>query len=123
MEDSPSTDWTPIELNELLSCIQDGEQRLAENIEVKCFWDLIKIEPQKWIEVEHDDLGGGFWAVGLVGKKVIWYNDIEEGFNISSYSVFGRIDTYECEQLQLNHIIQRIFTDNITSLRHTYLNR
>lgn len=123
MEDLPSIDWTPIELDKLRSYIQAGEQILGKDIEVKRFWDLIKIEPQKWIEVEYGDLGDGFWAVGLVGKKVIWYNDIEEGFNISPYTAFGRIDAYESEQLQLNQIIQRVFTDNITPLRHTYTDK
>ena len=25
---------------------------------------------------------GGFWVVAIVGRNVIWYNDVEEGFDL-----------------------------------------
>ena len=66
-----------------------------------------KITPLKWIEVEYGD---EYWAVGIIGEKVIGFNDFEEGFNVSNYSRYGRIDGYDWDQLQLNHLIQQIFT-------------
>ena len=30
---------------------------------------------------------GVFWVVGLIGRTVIWYNDIEEGFNRSAFDL------------------------------------
>jgi hypothetical protein len=38
--------------------------------------------------------GNGFWVVGLIGRKVVYYNDIEEGFNISDYKTYGTVDGY-----------------------------
>ncbi len=51
------------------------------------------------------DEGGGFWAVGLIGRNVIWYNDIEGGFNISSFTTFGSIGAYYCNQGSLQPVL------------------
>lgn len=99
--------WEPMPLSELYNQIQKTETDL--NGELWNFWQLIKVEPAKWVEKEFGDLGGGFWAVAICGTKVIWYNDIEEGFNISSYRTFGEIDEYYCNQDELSWAITRLF--------------
>lgn len=65
-------------------------------------WGAILVEPEKWHQHPYGDAGGGFWVVALMGRTVIWYNDIEEGFNRSVYSVYGVIDDYWCNQDELN---------------------
>ena len=72
-------EWEPISLNELFDEIQKTEKDLDG--ELKNFWDLIKIDPIKWEEKEYGEMGEGFWVVAICGNKVIWFNDIEEGFN------------------------------------------
>jgi hypothetical protein len=57
-------------------------------------WEVIRISPEKWKQHPHANRGGGFWVVGILGNWVIWYNDIEEGFNLSKYTTFGVIDEY-----------------------------
>ncbi|MEJ7643756.1 MAG: hypothetical protein WKF87_04125 [Chryseolinea sp.] len=52
--------------------------------------------------------GNGFWVVGLIGRKVIYYNDIEDGFNISDYKNYGVIDEYVCNQDKLIWIVGRL---------------
>ncbi len=54
-------------------------------------WLLTKIEPTKWAHPPLGDEGGGFWAIGIIGKRVIWYDDIEDDFNVSTYEAFGEI--------------------------------
>ena len=71
----------------------DGTRRL---------WDAIRVEPEKWQQHPYGDAGGGFWVVALIGRTVIWYNDIEEGFNRSVYSEYGVIHDYWCNQDELN---------------------
>jgi len=44
-------------------------------------WKAIRIKPEKWLQPPYGDHGKGFWVVGLIGRTVTWYNDIEEGFN------------------------------------------
>ena len=69
-------------------------------------WQTIRIEPEKWQQHPYGDPGSGFWAVALVGRTVIWYNDIEEGFNRSCYSKYGTIDDYWCNQDELELTVQ-----------------
>ncbi|WP_187264638.1 hypothetical protein [Pontibacter beigongshangensis] len=58
------------------------------------FWEYIKIQPEKWAEKTMGEEGGGFWVVGIIGKSAIYYNDIEEGYNFSSFATYGEIDHY-----------------------------
>lgn len=101
--------WTPISLKELEEWILRGESEL-EN-ELLNFWNLIKIAPQKWQEKEfgYGDEGGGFWVVAVFGTEVIYFNDIEEGFNISGYETYGEIKEYGSDQDELNWVIMRLY--------------
>ena len=53
--------------------------------------------------------GNGFWCVALFGNNVIWYNDIEEGFNVSQYHEHNLIDEYCCDQKSLNDVIRNLY--------------
>jgi len=95
--------WSPISLEDLtdeiavsFALMEDPERRL---------WDLVRITPVKWCQHPWGDLGGGFWVVGMIGCNVIWYNDIEHGFNVSQYTDIGTILSYGCNQDQLHHVI------------------
>lgn len=99
--------WTPITLNELFDEIQKTETDLSGQF--WNFWELIKIDPVKWNEKDYGNMGGGFWVVAICGTKVIWYNDIEEGFNISTYKTIGEIDEYWCNQDELNIAVKKMF--------------
>jgi len=101
------TDWTPITLTDLYDHINKTEEEL--NGELLNFWNLIKIEPQKWSEEEYGNEGGGFWVVAICGVRTIWYNDIEDGFNISTYTTFGKLDEYYCNQDELRFSVLRLF--------------
>lgn len=100
-------EWGPISLIELHDQIQKTETNLTG--ELWNFWQLIKIEPTKWAEKDYGDEGGGFWVVAICGTKIIWYNDIEDGFNISNYTVYGQIEQYYCNQDELSWSVTRLF--------------
>ncbi|MET3135036.1 hypothetical protein AAKU55_005339 [Oxalobacteraceae bacterium GrIS 1.11] len=74
-------------------------------------WKIIRISPQKWLEKSYGEPGGGFWVVAIFGCTVIWYNDIEDGFNRSTYSEFGVLDEYVCNQDALEWTIQHLLND------------
>jgi hypothetical protein len=101
------SEWTPISLKDLEEEIRDGESRLKGKL--LDFWRLVKIVPEKWEEKTYGKEGGGFWVVAICGKRVIWFNDIEDGFNISPYKKYGRIEEYYCDQDGLDEIIIRFF--------------
>src|SRR5436305_10941940 len=91
--------WTPITQEELQSQIAKGED--AMDAAPRALWHTIRIEPVKWQLRPWGDEGGGFWVVAIFGRYVVWFNDIEWGFNISRYSAMGTIDEYCCDQGEL----------------------
>jgi len=107
-----SEDWTPIEFDEILNLINQGVNKMT--LEQQELWNQISIEPIKWIEEDYGKEGNGFWVVAYTKNKVIWYNDIEDGFNISSYSNKGMINEYGAEQDELQWTIQKLKNDTIT---------
>lgn len=97
-------EWKPVTESALWELILAAEARMAPP-ESK-LWECVRIPPHKWKEPSYGDVGGGgFWVVGIIGNTVIWYNDIEEGFNRSSYVDFGTIGEYWCNQDELEHTL------------------
>lgn len=95
--------WPPITLEKITTMI--GYVPFFLNEEQLKLWDFIKLTPQKWQEHTMGEEGGGFWVVAIAGNNAIYYNDIEEGFNISSYSQYGILDEYGCNQSELHDLI------------------
>ena len=97
-------EWEPISERALLKRIGQGCAAMTEAN--RRLWDAVRIPPEKWQQHPYGDAGRGFWVVALVGRTVIWYNDIEEGFNRSAYSEYGTIDDYWCNQDELDIAIE-----------------
>jgi hypothetical protein len=51
---------------------------------------------------------GRVLGCGRDRNRVIWYNDIEDGFNCSSYVVAGRLAEYFCNQDELELAVQNL---------------
>lgn len=92
-------EWRPITKRALLERIAQGVARMAP--EELRLWKMMRVEPVKWSQDPYGRDGQGFWVVGVIGSSVIWYNDIEEGFNRSKYSTHGEIQDYWCNQDEL----------------------
>lgn len=93
--------------------IEDIDRFLIRSIEVmgpeqRRLFDLARIPPQKWALPPWGDEGGGFWVVATIGHWALWYNDIEEGFNLSTFSSRGLLDEYTCDHLELFHWMNRL---------------
>ena len=104
--------WRPTSLEELVADMAESEERMDTSL--LRLWAAIRLPPAKWQQEPWGNEGGGFWVVGVFGSRVLWYNDIEEGFNISEYSTHGVIDRYSCEQQDLRDAvltIQEIIAD------------
>lgn len=99
-------DWTPISETAIWDKVIQAELRM--NLEQSRLWEAVKITPSKWQQSPWGSDGGGFWVVGLIGNQVIWFNDIEDGFNISQYKNYGQIEDYWCNQDELEWTIQSV---------------
>jgi len=98
--------WNPISETGISDIINRERSELTS--ESSNLWEMIRISPQKWEETSYGKAGHGFWVVALYGNGVVWYNDIEEGFNISSWIKFGKIEEYFCNQDSLLQVTTRI---------------
>ena len=81
--------WEPITEHELDELIATDLADCSEDL--RAIYAQTAITPEKWRQSPWGDDGGGFWVVAVSGAKVLWYNDIEEGFNVSRFVTRGRI--------------------------------
>lgn len=98
--------WKPITLALLQNEIDNGVQKMTTDQLI--LWKNISIEPKKWLEVEYGNEGGGFWVVAVKGNEIVYYNDIEEGFNVSTFTKVGLIDAYQSEQDELQWALNKL---------------
>ena len=101
-------EWQPISEEKLMDLINKGRQQMSPP--ERKFWDAIAIFPEKWQLTPYGNPGGGFWVVAVLGKTVVWYNDIESGFNRSHYERYGTIlpEEYWCNQDELEMTIRQL---------------
>ena len=80
--------------------------------ELRSYFASVGFEPAKWRQSPWGDEGNGFWAVASDQGRVLWYNDIEDGFNVSAFTDWGIIpdDEYWCNQDELK--------DGLLALKH-----
>lgn len=99
-------DWLAATESEIWDKINKACGRMSP--EQDRLWEAIKVMPEKWRQSPYGDPGGGFWVVTVVGRRVIWFNDIEDGFNCSMYTMYGVIDEYWCNQDELEEVVRRM---------------
>lgn len=93
-------------------------ERLAQELgecsaAAQAFFAAIAFTPVKWKQSPWGDESGGFWAVAAKGDRVLWYNDIEGGFNVSRFVTRGEIpaEEYWCNQDDLCIAIARLISE------------
>jgi len=99
-------EWEPISIDALRARIEQGCARMTP-AQLR-LWEAVRIEPEKWQQHPYGDQGNGFWAVGLIGRTVVWFNDIEDGFNRSRFTEYGTIEQYWCNHDELEMSVQYI---------------
>ena len=104
-------DWAPFPLARLEELILDDLDQCSP--ELQALYVRLRIPPAKWEQSPWGDSGGGFWAVAVHGDRVLWYNDIEEGFNVSRFQTRGVIpgNEYWCDQDDLACALARLTGD------------
>ena len=98
--------WQPLSEAKLWDLLNAAEQRMSP--EIARFWEAIRVSPEKWKQEPWGREGGGFWVVAVLGNLVIWYNDIEDGFNYSKRHGFNEIEDYWCNQDDLEHTLHAL---------------
>jgi hypothetical protein len=96
-------EWTPLSREDLDDMIAIGLQAMDDAVQVA--WRAMRIEPEKWQCSPWGDEGGGFWVVAENDGRVVWYNDIEDGFNVSQFATRGTIAEYACNQTSFDQFL------------------
>ena len=94
-------DSRPLTREELQTTI---ERELADcSDEQRAHFKTVAFEPTKWSQASYRDEGGGFWAIAADDHRVLCHNDIEDGFNVSTFTEWGNIpaNEYWCNQDEL----------------------
>jgi len=93
--------WKPISWEALDELV--ARQLREATPEQRTLFARAAVSPTKWGLSPWGDLGGGFWVVAVMDDRVLWYNDIEEGFNVSRFATAGTIPSteYWCNQDEL----------------------
>ena len=99
-------DWEPISLSKLSEDIRDALTKATAP--EKRLWRFIRIAPTKWVHHPWSDKGGGFWVVAVWGNNCLYYNDIEDGYNISTFKEYGVIEQYCSNQDELQWVLHRL---------------
>jgi hypothetical protein len=101
--------WKPISLADLNATIRNDLEDCTP--ELRALYERAAIEPEKWTRPPWGEGGGGFWAIAVLTNRVLWFNDIEEGFNVSPFSLWGEIGDYVCNQDPLRWALPRLVGD------------
>ena len=97
--------WKPISLGELESRIL--RELVDCSVPERRFFSQVRIPPTKWSLPPWGDDGGGFWAVAVHLDRVLWFNDLEDGFEVSRFQVAGEIPEgeYWCNHDERRHAL------------------
>jgi hypothetical protein len=103
-------DWKPMDSQSVRRLVADG--LLAGDDALRAIYRQVAREPARWELHPWGDLGSGFWVVAVHEDRVLWFNDIEDGFKVSTFAEEGRIpgDQYWCNQDEF-HLALRILRD------------
>src|SRR5262245_48849693 len=96
-------EWKSLPREDLEELIANGLQAMDDSVQAA--WQAMRIEPEKWQCSPWGDEGSGFWVVAEKDGQVVWYNDIEDGFNISRFTSRGTIAEYACNQTSFEEFL------------------
>ena len=90
--------WKPIQLEDLDRIVECDLADCSDD--ERSYFASVAITPERWQQSPWGDEGGGFWVVAVAGNRALWFNDIEEGFNVSRFTERGTIprSEYWCNQ-------------------------
>ena len=101
-------DWRPASESEVLRIL---EMQIAElpSDQRRRFGEL-RVSLRR-VPIAGSDPPEFVFVVAEVGDRVIYYEDVEEGFEVSSINDNGEIPERGCNQLELTHVMYRLQAD------------
>jgi hypothetical protein len=96
--------WEPISLEELLALIQaQGARCPSDQLER---FQAFRVEPRK-VGIERLGTMEQVFVVAQRGEEVVWFDDVEDGFQISVLCTDGNLPPGFVGQYEFHHVIHR----------------
>ncbi|MEM1381487.1 MAG: hypothetical protein AAGH41_12770 [Pseudomonadota bacterium] len=71
-------------------------------------WDAINIHPEAWEFTDSGRSEKRFWVVAILGRSAVWYNHIEEGYVLTPFSKWEKLERYEDAAMPLEYVIEQL---------------
>ena len=98
-------DWQPTTLEDVKRYLEEGLAKLHPNHRM-CF-ESIRVEEG---QVPVDDAPGEYvYVVAQVGERLLYWSDVEDGWELDALSPSGGIATRGCNQFELSHVMHQVF--------------
>lgn len=97
--------WQPATLDEVKSILRDDLQRLHHKHQ-QLIEDMLIVPIQ--IPVNQYP-GETVWAVAEHGGKLLYWSDVEDGWELEALQANGGIQDRGCSQYELQHIMYQLF--------------
>ena len=104
-------DWNPITRKELVTLLASEEAKLDE-VSASLF-KQIRVTPYV-VPIHRGSKIESVFVVAKQGKNILFYEDVEEGFEWSSLNSSGQIESYFCNQWELSLALKQVFLSNAT---------
>lgn len=95
-----------LDISALEALLKSEKEKFSNDINE--LWDNIKIEPELWKLNDLTKELKSFWVVAIINNEIIWFNEIEKGFNISEFKEYGTIETYYNDEFTLENLLWHI---------------
>ena len=71
-------------------------------------WALVRIEPERWRAPTYGSGTMEFWVFGVIGRRVLWYDEIESELAMSTYESYGQIGETRFATTELSTYMEQL---------------
>jgi len=104
-----TVDWNPITRKELTTLLASEEAKLDEK-SAKLF-KQIRVTPYA-VPIHRGSKIESVFVVAKKGLNILFYEDVEEGFEWSCLNSSGQIESYFCNQWELSLALKQVLLSN-----------
>ena len=97
--------WRPAALDEVLSYLNGAERGLHPQYRLR--FESMRVEPRQIPVARYP--GEFIWVVAEYEGKVLYWSDIDEGWELEAPNSEGGIQDRGCNQYELKHILYQLF--------------
>jgi hypothetical protein len=96
---------TALSTSDVIHEIEGADRALGKlSASARRLWDWIRITPEQWRSNQYPG-NGTVWVVGVLGRKCLYFIEVEEGWGWGGYETWGAVNEYHWEQLEIQQVV------------------